>query len=216
MAELGPITDTDAAAIALRAALATVPDAPKSLVARLRKAAAKPTPTTLSAASAAPQTKRVVHCTKDGSCAAAFKQVVFLPPTATTKPQELHVYVSAANGDVLLAANRLHTARPGGVAAAHAPAHGKKKGGDSEAETQIYMSLGRGNSLYSGEVPLNTAQGPSKAGGGPYQMSDLIHNTQTYDLKNKEDPMESNSGELLFKDRDNQWCALTCGGRAGF
>ncbi len=190
-----PLTEAKAAAIALNAALKTIPDAPPALARRMRAAAAHPTPSNLVAASAAPKTRRVVHCSNDGTCSAAYKQVIFLPPTPTTKPQELHVYVAADGGDVLLVADRLHTSRPGAAlvaAAAAPPAPQKKDGGadkqkkddpkkkaperkppgvhdDADAQ-QVWMSLGRGQSLYSGEVPLNTAQGPTAAGGGPYQV----------------------------------------------
>lgn len=207
------ISDGEATAIALRAALSTVPDAPARLVSRLRAAAARPSAKNLVAASAAPRTARVVHCSKNGACRAAFKQVVFLPATPSTKPQELHVYVAATNGAVMQKQNLLRTAGPDGkppkapkaeVRAAHSE-DGGGGGGDR------WMSLGRGHSLYSGEVPLNTAQGASKAGGGPYQLIDLIHNTETYDMRNRDDTYDG-TVEALVRDKDNQWWA---GGLAG-
>ena len=308
------ISPEAAAAIALKAALGTVPDAPASLAARLRAAAANPgSSEALAAAAAAPSTKRVVHCGREGRCAAAYKQVVSLPPTASTKPAELHVYVAARGGAVLLMRNRLRTAgaaredagEPGGIKAAAAtkpfvpkglpvakplplpaeelargaaatapgkkpattaakkpggaakqpaatgakqPAAGKKpattatakkpagaagaaargqepgplpsptrggkqpgpgRHGNSDAEDErrrVWMSLGRGNSLYSGQVPLNTAQaagGSPAAKGGPFLMRDLIYNAETFDLMNKDDG--GGAAEALFRDRDNVW-----------
>lgn len=122
-----------------------------------------------------------------------YRQVVFLPATPTTKPQELHVYVSATDGAVLLKSNRLHTAR-------------KPSAGAENTKDMLWVSLGKGRSLYSGEVPLNTAASPSSAKGGPYQLNDLVHNAKTYDLRNKEDTTDGgDSEEGLFRDRDNQW-----------
>lgn len=279
------ITPEAAAAIALKAALSTVPDAPASLAARLRAAAANPSREALVAASAAPATRRVVHCGKSGKCRAAYKQVVSLPATkATGRPQELHVYVAARGGGVLLMRNRLRTAAgpdaadddgtvraaaatrpfvPKGLAVAkplplpaeeaaklpsatsgvapgskpqqrqqqqpaapkkpqpaakpaapaakpgpsdpHGPGH--EHGDDQPPRRQAWMSLGRGNSLYSGQVPLNTAQGAGGSAGrlGAFMMRDMIHNSETFDLMNKEDGKAGAGGEALFRDKDNVW-----------
>ncbi|GBF89960.1 peptidase [Raphidocelis subcapitata] len=201
----GGISDREATAIALRAALSTIPDAPARLVSRLRAAAAKPSAKNLVAASAAPRTARVVHCSKGGDCRAAFKQVVFLPATTTTKPQELHVYVAAANGAVVQKENLLRTATEDRKPA-KAPKADVRAAHDEGASGGAgqWMSLGRGHSLYSGEVPLNTAQAESKANGGPYQLTDLIHNTETYDMRNKDDTYDGTI-ETLLRDKDNQW-----------
>jgi hypothetical protein len=192
-----------------------------------------------------------------------------LPPASTgstQNPQELHVYVSANTGDVLLMANRIRNADPASATkaaaatttfaaaaapadpaaavaasaanptgppvpvqtaqppsakpaaghAAHAAKPGAAKGGvraahapsatSSSPKKDRYMSLGRGQSLYSGEVPLNTALGAVRSKGGAYQLVDLVHNAETYDMRNKEDAFEgAGAVEALFHDKDNQW-----------
>lgn len=79
---------------------------------------------------------------------------MFLPATATTGPKELHAYVSAVDGNVLYMTNRLRTAKP-------------RKTSNDEL---LWLSLGRGNSLYAGQVPINTAASSNKKNGGPYQV----------------------------------------------
>jgi hypothetical protein len=52
----------------------------------------------------------------------------------------------------------------------------------------------------------------------PVQMTDLVHNAATYDMRNKEDLSDQGiTVETLFKDRDNQWwVCLRVGQEVGF
>ena len=98
----------------------------------------------------------------------------------------------------------------GAIRAAHEPSSSSSS---SSSKKERYMSLGRGQSLYSGEVPLNTALSGTKSRGGAYQLVDLVHNAETFDMRNKEDAFEgAGSAEQLFKDRDNQWWGHVRGG----
>ncbi|KAI8472161.1 MAG: hypothetical protein J3K34DRAFT_457928 [Monoraphidium minutum] len=199
------ITPESASVTAIKAALSTIPNAPKSLATRLTakaRAAAKGGAAAAKSTSAADSTsvqptKRVLHCSgKDGKCKPTYKQVVFLPSTTASNPKEMHVYVSATDGAVLYMANRLRTARPQKAQ--------KRKGDDGEDEL-LWLSLGRGKSLYAGEIPLNTAASTKKKG-GRYTLNDLASNAATFDMMNKDDDyFLDNPKDTLYRDKDNQW-----------
>jgi hypothetical protein len=191
------ISPSEASAAAIRAALSTVPAASKGLSDRLKAAAAAPTAASLTAASAAPSPARVLHCGQS-SCRPTYKQVVFLPHTAASSPKELHIYVDATNGKVVYLDNRLRTRSMSSL-----DANPKRRGQDV-----LWLSLGRGKSLYAGEVAINTAASTAKAKGGPYQLNDLTQNAMTYDMLNKDDDyFYSVQKDTLFRDKDNEWCA---------
>lgn len=84
---------------------------------------------------------------------------------------------------------------------------GPRGGGTSGMRSVRLLNRARERRGASGRcAPPNLPQTPLWAGhmqGGPYQMTDMIHNSATYDLGNREDDLV----EVLFRDRDNQWCA---------
>jgi len=180
------ITPEQAASIAMKVAISSLPNTSSPMIARLRAAAVRPNAKTLANANAATTTPRLMHCGKKLGCHAAYKQVVFLPPTSQTKTTELHVYVDATDGKLLSSANRLRTQYP--------------------------ASSGTGTGFYSGVVSLKTAYN-ANGKSTPFMLLDTLHNAETFDMKNKDDPRyQSNYDhystkwpDVLFKDKDNVW-----------
>ncbi len=154
------ISARQAATIALNVAAGTVANetGAGAISSRLRAAAAQPDARMLARAGAATATPRMVRCSGNSKCQAAYKQVVFVPSTRKLKARELHVYVNAVNGAVLSSTNRLRTAAK------------------DVAPTNI-----NGNSLYSGQVPIKSGLNSADSK-KPFVMVDTRFNSETYDM----------------------------------
>ena len=116
-------------------------------------------------------------------------------------PLKVNVFVDAQSGEVLRSFNQLSGfvdrggggGRGSGVAAA-----GAEREGAAAAAAAGEPALGKGSSLYSGQVRLGTA----KNADGSYSLKDLKRGgSQTWDGRNQ-DPA---SGKKVVKDDDNVW-----------
>jgi hypothetical protein len=194
------------------------------------------------AAGARGEPRRVVYCAGDGTCQAAWRQQVMVPAayTSTKAPREMHVYVSASDGVVIAQHDRLRTFRAAGTAAPPGPAavappsllppsaYVKARSSTPEARgaaerinailarkydgPSMIASQGIGQTLYSGQVPLDTAQVTrlTNKGARPsdvYVLTDLKRlGLKTYDLRGRVDEGRDGGamGEVV-NSRKNQW-----------
>jgi Zn-dependent metalloprotease len=115
---------------------------------------------------------------------------------ADQTPTEMHYFVDARSGRILDSWDGVHTAKGG---------HGKPGGGGTST-TCTTAASGIGQSLFSGDVSVNTA----RCTDGTYQMKDLSRGGgYTTDMSNR-----TNGLGTTFADADNNWGDNTTANRA--
>ncbi len=117
-------------------------------------------------------------------------EVVMNGMRADQTPTEMHYFVDAASGAILDRFDGIETAKPGG-------------GGGTTCTT---AASGIGQSLFSGDVAINTA----RCSDGSYQMKDLARGGgYTTDMANR-----TNGSGTIMGDADNNWGNNTTSDRA--
>ena len=131
-----------------------------------------------------PTASRVVYA-RDTAPVMAW-EVLMQGIRADQTPTEMHYFVDARSGRILDSYDSVHTAKGG---------HGKPGSGGSTTCTTA--ATGTGQSLFSGDVSLNTA----RCTDGTYRMTDTTRGGgYTTDMANRTSGMGT-----LFSDADNNW-----------